>query len=142
MGVRVEWLDGDTLRNTFCRGLGFSKEDRDENVGRIAFLAELLTRNGVITIVSAISPFRAARDAARRLLGVFVEVYVDAPLEVCEARDYHKIYSQARNLQLSNVTGLDQLYEPPLKPDVHCRTDIEPIEKCVEAVMNAIGQYL
>ena len=92
MGHKVEWLDGDVVRQHLNKGLGFSKEDRDENVRRIGFVAELLTRNGVIALVSAISPYRAVRDEIRGRIGSFLEVYVEAPLEVCEQRDFKGIY--------------------------------------------------
>jgi adenylylsulfate kinase len=93
---RVEWLDGDAIRQNLSRGLGFSKPDRDENIRRIGFVAELLTRHGVIVLVSAISPYRAAREEVRSRIGRFVEVYVNAPLSVCEQRDLKGIYRRAR----------------------------------------------
>jgi len=113
-GQRVEWLDGDAMRLSLSAGLGFSKKDRDENIRRIGFVAELLTRNGVIVLVSAISPYRALRDEIRRRIGNFMEVYVHAPLEVCEQRDVKGIYLRARARKLQRVTGLDDPYEPPL----------------------------
>jgi adenylyl-sulfate kinase len=140
-GLAAEWLDGDILRNTICRGLGFTKEDRDENVGRIAFLADLLTRNGIVTVVSAISPYREARDRARLLIGRFIEVYVDAPLALCQSRDGHGIYARSRN-GLKNVTGVDDPYEPPLHPEVHCRTATQSIEECADAVVDAVEALL
>src|SRR5271163_799763 len=94
-GHKVEGLDGDVVRQHISKGLGFSKEDRDENIRRIGFVAELLTRNGVIVLVSAISPYRAVRDEMRALIGNFIEVYVEAPLEVCQKRDIHGIYRRA-----------------------------------------------
>ena len=93
-GQRVEWLDGDAVRLYLSAGLGFTKNDREENIRRIGFVAELLTRNGVIVLVSAISPYRALRDEMRRRIGNFMEVYVHAPLEVCEERDVKGIYLQ------------------------------------------------
>ena len=86
-GLRVEVIDGDVIRNHLCKDLGFSKRDRDENIRRIAFVSQLLTRNGTVVLVSAISPYRAAREEARRTIGNFVEVYVSTPLAVCELRD-------------------------------------------------------
>jgi adenylyl-sulfate kinase len=95
-GQRVEWLDGDAIRLGLSAGLSFTKIDRAENIRRIGFVAELLTRNGVIVLVSAISPYRALRDEMRRRIGNFIEVYVQAPLEVCEQRDVKGIYFRAR----------------------------------------------
>jgi adenylylsulfate kinase len=115
-GYRTENLDGDVIRRCLCRDLGFTKEDRDENICRIAFVAELLTRNGVIVLVSAVSPYRAARNEARSRVGRFIEVHVSAPLEVLEVRDTHGIYKRARAAQLTHVAGLDDPYEPPLSP--------------------------
>ena len=106
-GERVEWLDGDVVRRRLSKGLGFSKEDRDENIRRIGFVAELLTRHGVIVLVSAISPYRAVRDEMRSRIGSFLEVYVDAPLVVCQRRDIKGIYRQAREGQMHQVTGMD-----------------------------------
>src|ERR1700730_94228 len=95
-GYRVEWLDGDAVRQHISKGLGYSKEDRDENGRRIGFVAELLTRNGVIVLVSAISPYRAVRDEIRMRIGSFLEVYVDAALEVCRMRDVNGAYRRAQ----------------------------------------------
>ena len=141
-GFKLEWLDGDVVRQHLNKGLGFSKEDRDENIRRIGFLAELLTRNGVIVLVSAISPYRATRDEVRQRIGNFVEVYVQAPLATCEQRDLKGIYRQGRAGELSLVTGLDDPYEPPLNPDVVCRTDRENVAECVANVLEEIERRL
>lgn len=133
----VEWLDGDALRQTLCRGLGFTRQDRDENVARITYVAECLTRHGVTVVVSAISPYSEARQAARATIGRFLEVFVDAPLEVCETRDEHGVYRRARLGQLHHVTGIDDPYEAPESPEVHCRTDRESVEACVEKILAA-----
>src|ERR1017187_4166580 len=95
-GHRVEMLDGDCVRQNLTKGLGFSKQDRDENIRRIGFVAHLLSRNGVIVIVAAISPYRAIRDEVRARIGHFVEVFANAPLEVCEQRDPKGMYRRAR----------------------------------------------
>jgi adenylyl-sulfate kinase len=92
MGQKVEVLDGDIVRKHICRDLGFSREDRDENIRRIGFMADLLTRNGVIVLVSAISPYRSVRDEIRNRIGRFIEVYVNAPLSICEQRDVKGLY--------------------------------------------------
>ena len=139
-GCKVEWLDGDVVRQNLCRGLGFSKEDRDENIRRIGFVAELLTRNGIVTVVSAISPYRAARDEVRRRIGDFLEVYVNAPIEVCEVRDLKGIYRRARAGEINHVTGIDDPYEPPLAPEVECRTDRETPAESAANVMRAVDR--
>lgn len=119
---KVELLDGDLVRQNLTRDLGFSKADRDENIRRIGFVAHLLTRNGVIVIVSAISPYREIRDEVRQQIQDFVEVYVNAPLFACEQRDVKGLYKKARAGELKGFTGIDDPYEPPLKPDVECQT--------------------
>jgi adenylyl-sulfate kinase len=138
MGYRVEWLDGDAVRQHLSRGLGFSKEDRDENIRRIGFVAHLLTRNGIIVLVSAISPYRAVRDEMRRKIGNFLEVYVRAPLEVCEQRDLKGIYRRARAGEMHGVTGVDDPYEPPLAAEVECHTDRETPADSAARVLNAV----
>jgi bifunctional enzyme CysN/CysC len=141
-GCRLELLDGDTVRKHLSKGLGFSREDRDENIRRIGFVAGLLTRNGVIALAAAISPYRAVRDEVRASIGDFVEVYVNAPLEVCESRDPKGLYRQARAGHLPAFTGIDDPYEPPFDPEVECRTDREPLEECIAKVLAAIDRAL
>jgi len=141
-GHRVEWLDGDRVRQRLSKGLGFSKKDRDENIRRIGFIAELLTRHGVIVLVSAISPYRALRDEMRRRIDSFIEVYVDAPLEICEKRDVKGIYKRARAGEIDRVTGLDDPYEPPVMPDVVCRTDRETVPESAARVLGSIENWL
>jgi adenylylsulfate kinase len=123
---RVEVLDGDIVRTNLSKGLGFSKEDRDINILRIGFVADLLTRNGVGVIVSAISPFKEARDQVRRTIGDdFIEVYVDAPLEVCAERDVKGLYQKAFAGEIEQFTGVSDPYEPPAAPELHIKTDDE-----------------
>jgi len=141
-GHKVEWLDGDVVRRYPSKGLGYSKEDRDENIRRIGFVAELLTRNGVIVLVSAISPYRAVRDEMRARIGNFLEVYVDAPLTVCQQRDINGIYRRARAGEIHHVTGLDDPYEPPLQPDLVCHTDREPLSESVQRVLDHIQRWV
>jgi adenylyl-sulfate kinase len=141
-GHRVEFLDGDAVRQTLCRGLGFTKEDRDENIRRIGYFAELLSRNGVIVVVAAISPYRAARDEARAHIRDFIEVYVNAPLDTVEQRDRKGIYRRCRAGELHGVTGLDDPYEPPLAPEVECRTGRESLEQSIERVLRAVDGRL
>ncbi len=140
-GERVEWLDGDAMRLRLSADLGFSKDDRDENIRRIGFVAELLTRHGVIVLVSAISPYRALRDEMRRRIGNFMEVYVHAPLEVCERRDIKGIYLRARARRLRHVTGLDDPYEAPLTPDIVCPTYCEAPEDSAARVLAAVDAW-
>jgi adenylylsulfate kinase len=135
-GFPVESLDGDEVRRHLGRGLGFSKEDRDENIRRIGYVARLLTRHGVIVLVSAISPYRAVRDEVREAIGAFVEIYVNAPVEVCEGRDVKGLYRRARNGELTGFTGVDDPYEPPLHAEVECQTNLETVEECVDKIMD------
>jgi adenylylsulfate kinase len=141
-GYPVEVLDGDVIREILTKGLGFSKADRDENIRRIGFVAHLLTRNGVIVLVSAISPYREIRDEVRQKIGNFVEVFVNAPLEVCEARDVKGLYKRARAGEIKLFTGIDDPYEYPLHPEIECRTDQEMLEESVVkvcAVLDKLG---
>ncbi len=134
-GCKVEVLDGDVVRENLTKGLGFSKEDRDENIRRIGFVAHLLTRNKVIVLVSAISPYRQIREEVGQRIGDFVEVYVNAPLGVCEQRDVKGLYKKARAGEIKNFTGIDDPYEAPLNPTVECRTDLESLQESVEKVL-------
>lgn len=134
-GAKVEIMDGDIIRQNLTKGLGFSKEDRDENIRRIGFVSHLLTRNGVIVLVSAISPYREVRDEVRERIGSFLEVYVNAPLEVCEDRDVKGLYERARAGEIKGFTGIDDPYEEPLNPELECRTDKEDLEESVEKVI-------
>lgn len=140
-GHKVEWLDGDAVRQHISKGLGYSKEDRDENIRRIGYVAELLTRNGVIVLVSAISPYRAVRDEMLARIGKFLEVYVEAPLEVCQQRDINGVYRRALAGEIHHVTGMDDPYEPPLSPDVVCHTARETREESVAKVMDRVESY-
>jgi adenylylsulfate kinase len=123
---KIEVLDGDIVRTNLSKGLGFSREDRDTNVLRIGFVADLLTRNGVGVIVSAISPFKEVRDRVRRSIGEdFVEIFVDAPLEVCAERDVKGLYEKAFAGEISQFTGVSDPYEAPAAPELHIKTDEE-----------------
>ena len=137
-GLNVEVLDGDIVRDHLTKGLGFSKADRDENIRRIGFVANLLTRNGVIVLVAAISPYRDARDQVRQSVGEFVEVFINAPLAVCEARDVKGLYKRARAGEIQHFTGIDDPYEPPLHPEIECRTDLETIEQSAAKIINLL----
>jgi len=134
-GVPVEILDGDVVRMNLSKGLGFSKEDRDTNIRRIAFVAHLLQRNGVFVITAAISPYRAIREEARSMIKDFVEIYADAPLEVCEDRDVKGLYAKARAGEIKGVTGIDDPYEQPVGPEVVCKTGEETPEESADKVI-------
>ncbi|PSB34005.1 adenylyl-sulfate kinase [Chlorogloea sp. CCALA 695] len=135
LNYKVESLDGDVVRQNLTKGLGFSREDRDENIRRIGFVANLLTRNQLIVLVSAISPYREILTEVRDRIGNFIEVYVNAPLEVCEARDVKGLYKKARSGIIKNFTGIDDPYEPPINPEVECKTDSETLEQSVAKVL-------
>ncbi|HEY9650351.1 MAG TPA: adenylyl-sulfate kinase [Coleofasciculaceae cyanobacterium] len=139
-GYQLEVLDGDVVRTNLTKGLGFSKADRDENIRRIGFVSHLLTRNGVIVLVSAISPYREMREEVRQRIGNFVEVYVNAPLDVCEQRDVKGLYKRARAGEIKHFTGIDDPYEPPLNPEVECRTDQEDESESVAKVLNQLQE--
>jgi len=124
-GRKVEVLDGDVVRTNLSKGLGFSKEDRDINIRRIGFVCHLLSRNGVVAIAAAISPYREIRDENRALIKDFVEVYVECPLEVLAERDVKGLYKKALAGEIKNFTGVDDPYESPPAPEVVCRTDRE-----------------
>jgi len=141
-GFRVESLDGDEVRRHLSHGLGFSKEDRDENIRRIGYVAGLLTKHGVICLVSAISPYRAVRDEVRRSIGEFVEIYVNAPVETCEQRDVKGLYRKARSGALRGFTGVDDPYEPPAAPEVECFTDRETVNQSVDKIMEYLESRL
>lgn len=135
---KVEVLDGDIVRQNLTKDLGFSREDRNENIRRIGFVASLLTRNQVIVLVSAISPYAQVREEVRQRIGNFIEVYVNAPLEICEQRDVKGLYKKARKGEIKNFTGIDDPYEPPLTPEVECVTARESLEESVAKVLSAL----
>ena len=141
-GHRVELLDGDEVRQHLSRGLSFSKEDRNENIKRIGFVAEMLARHGVIAIVSAISPYREVRDEVRARITNFLEVYVNAPIGTCEERDVKGLYRRARAGEIPGFTGIDDPYEPPLSPEVECRTDRETIAESAQKIVDAVEARL
>jgi adenylylsulfate kinase len=139
-GCKVVILDGDVVRTNLSKGLGFSKEDRDTNIRRIGFVANLLSRNGVVAMTAAISPYRAVRDEIRAMETNFVEVYVKASLEVCEARDVKGLYAKARAGEIKGFTGIDDAYEEPLNPEIVCYTERESVEDCVKKVLSKLKE--
>jgi len=130
----VEVLDGDVVRTHLSKGLGFSREDRNINIQRIAFVCSLLTRNGVISIAAAISPYREAREWAREAISNFVEVYIKCPIEVCRDRDVKGLYKLADEGKLKGFTGVDDPYEAPEHPELVIETDKETIEESVARI--------
>jgi adenylyl-sulfate kinase len=141
-GLRVEVLDGDEVRAHLSKGLGFSREDRDTNILRIAYVARLLARNGVAVITAAISPYRETRDAAREMVeadGVpFLEVHLAASLEACEARDVKGLYAEARAGKRPGFTGIDDPYEPPLAPELRIDTGDLPVEESLRVLLGLL----
>ena len=138
-GALVDVLDGDEVREHLSKGLTFSREDRDLNVRRIAYVAKLLCRNGVAVITAAISPYRAAREEARREIGDgFIEVYVNASLETCIRRDVKGLYGKALAGTITAFTGVSDPYEPPSAPDVEVNTERETIAESVEKVLDTL----
>jgi adenylylsulfate kinase len=139
-GLRAERLDGDLVRQSLCRDLGYSREDRNENIRRVTFVAKLLTRNGVAVLTSFISPYREIRDEARREIGDFIEVYVKCPLEVCLSRDIKGMYKKARNGEIKEFTGISDPYEEPLNPELVLETDKETLEESAQKVIDCLKQ--
>ncbi len=135
-GAPVEVLDGDVVRENLSKGLGFSKEDRDTNIRRIAFVADLLSRNGVPVITAAISPYRELRDEARTTMdGRFIETYVKASVEVCEERDTKGLYAKARAGEIKEFTGVSDPYEPPENPEIVLDTETQsPDESAAQII--------
>jgi adenylyl-sulfate kinase len=129
-GSRLEILDGDVIRENLSKGLGFSKEDRDTNIRRIAFVADLLSRNGVPVVTAAISPYREIRAEARELMGErFIEVFVKASVEVCADRDVKGLYEKAFKGEIKEFTGVSDPYEEPLDPEITLETETETPEE-------------
>jgi adenylyl-sulfate kinase len=137
-GRNVEVLDGDVVRTHLSKGLGFSREDRDTNIKRIAFVCKLLTRNGVATISAAIAPYREAREWARAEIENFLEIYVKCPLEVCRQRDVKGLYKLVDEGKLKNFTGIDDPYEEPEHPDLVVETDKETLEESVTRILQVL----
>ena len=140
-GLLIERLDGDTVREGLTRDLGFSKEDRDKNIERVCFVARLLSRNRVGVVASFISPYREARDNVRQQTTNFIEVYVNAPLEVCAARDVKGLYAKAFAGQIQGFTGVNDPYEAPENPEIILHTDKETLEQSVNIIIDYLEQH-
>jgi adenylyl-sulfate kinase len=138
VGARAEVLDGDLIRTYLSKGLGYTREDRNENIKRIGFVCELLSRNGVVAIVAAIAPYREARDAMRVRIQNFVEVYLKCPLEVLVARDAKGLYKKALAGEISHFTGVSDPYEEPLHPEVTIDSSEEGPEEAASKVWAAL----
>lgn len=146
LGCRTYLLDGDLLRQGLCRDLGFSEADRSENLRRVGEVARLMVDAGLLVICATISPFEKTRRElrARFASGEFIEVFIDAPLAVCEARDPKGLYRKAREGKITQFTGIDSAYDRPASADIHLRTDQTPTDLCIEQIMGFLrgGHYL
>ncbi|MBD3226575.1 MAG: adenylyl-sulfate kinase [Candidatus Lokiarchaeota archaeon] len=141
MGInRVERLDGDILRKTLCKDLGFTEEDRNINIERVIFLSKILTRNDVIVLTSFISPYRKLRNRGRKEIGNFIEVFVKCPLEVCIERDPKGLYKKALNNEIENFTGISHPYEEPENPNLVLNTDKESTDESVDKVIHKMKE--
>ncbi len=139
-GLRVERLDGDVVRQSLTRDLGFSREDRNENIRRVTFVAKLLTRNGVAVLTSFISPYREIRAHARREIGHFIEVYTKCPLEICIQRDVKGMYERAMRGEIKEFTGISDPYEEPINPEILLETDKETLEESAAKVIRRLEE--
>ena len=139
-GLKVERLDGDIVRRSLTRDLGFTKEDRDKNIERVTFVAKLLTRNGVATLCSFISPYREVRARSRAEIGNFVEVYCECPLETCIERDVKGLYKKAINGEIENFTGISDPYEPPENPEIVVHTGSETVEESTAIILRRLAE--
>jgi adenylylsulfate kinase len=137
-GTPVELLDGDEIRERLSKGLGFSRQDRDENIRRISYVARLLTKHGAVVLVSAISPFRSTRDEARAEIGRFVEVHVDCLLDECIRREVKGLYKKALSGQIPQFTGISDPYEAPLAPEIVVRTHQETLDESAAKILETL----
>lgn len=140
-GLKVERLDGDTVRQSLTRDLGFTKEDRDKNIERVTFVAKLLSRNGVAVLASFISPYTAVRQKVRSETTNFIEVYVEVPLEEAIKRDVKGLYQQAINGEIENFTGISDPYEEPLNPEIRVPTHLETVQQSAQRIVNHLEEY-
>ena len=142
-GRKVEWLDGDEVREHLSKGLGFSKEDRDTNIDRIGWVASRLTRHGAAVIVSAISPYTEARDKARAMVeehGTFVEVFVDASVEECARRDVKGLYEKAFRGEIKEFTGVSDPYQAPANPEIRIASEHEEPEESARRIVELLEE--
>src|SRR2546425_7304277 len=142
-GRKVEWLDGDEVREHLSKGLGFSKEDRDTNIDRIGWVASKLTRHGAAVIVSAISPYAEARDKARAMVeehGTFVEVFVDASVDECTRRDVKGLYEKAFRGEIKEFTGVSDPYEAPVDPEIRIESETEQPDASASRIVELLEE--
>ena len=139
-GLRVERLDGDIVRQSLTRDLGFSKADRDENIRRVTFVAKLLSRNGVAVLTSFVSPYREIRDESRKEIANFVEAYTKCSLETCIQRDVKGMYKKAMEGKIKEFTGISDPYEEPLNPEILVETDKETLEESTRKVLKRLEE--
>ena len=139
-GRHVEILDGDEVRANLSKGLGFSKEDRDTNIKRIGYVCKLLTRNGVVAISAAISPYREVRDYNRQQIGHFIEIYVRCAIEELTRRDVKGLYKKALAGEIQNFTGVSDPYEPPLNPEIMVDSERQTVEESLRAILDYLEQ--
>lgn len=138
-GTVVEILDGDEIRKGLSKDLGFSKEDREKHNERVMFVAKLLSRNGIVTLVPLISPYRAVRERARKEIPNFIEIYIKCPLDVLIKRDPKGLYKKALAGEITNLTGLQDTYEEPLSPEIVIDTNAKTIEESVNTILEFLG---
>jgi len=139
-GMKVERLDGDIVRKSLTRDLGFTEEDRNKNIERVTFVAKLLTRNGVAVLASFVSPYNKIRAYSREEIGDYILVYVKCPVEVCEERDVKGMYAKARAGEIKDFTGIDHPFEEPDKSDIIVDTDKQTVEESKEIVLKALNE--
>lgn len=137
-GLNVELLDGDEVRTNLSKGLGYSKEDRDTNIRRIGYVCKLLSRNGVVAIAAAISPYREIREENRKAIENYVEVYVKAPIDVLKQRDVKGMYQKALAGEIKNFTGIDDPYEEPENPEIIVESDKESVEQSTQKIIRTL----
>ncbi len=137
-GLKVEVLDGDVIRRNLSEGLGFSRADREINLRRIAFVAELLVRHGIVVVVAAITPYQSIREEVRSTIGEFFEVYLNCPLEICIQRDPKGLYKKALSGEIRDFSGLGDVYETPRHADIELKTHLESAENCMHKIIKTI----
>ena len=140
-GYNPEELDGDITRKYLSKGLGFSKEDRDENIRRVGFVCSLLTKHGAVTTAAFVSPYRSIRAEIRQMIGNFIEVYVKCSLDKCIERDVKGMYARARRGEISTFTGIDDPYEPPLTPEIRLETVHASVEENAGRIMTYLEEH-
>jgi len=140
-GLKVERLDGDIVRKGLTSDLGFSKEDRDENIKRVTYVAKLLTRNDVAVLATFVSPYRERRAKTREEIGDFVEIYTRCPVEICIERDDKGMYKKAIAGEIKDFTGIDDPYEEPEGPELILDTDMMSVEECVQKVLDKLEEW-